>query len=124
MTISLYAALLTLFYIKLSFEIIAIRKKQKVGLGDGGNRSLTNAIRAHANFSEYTPLTLILLFILEFQGISSWVVHTAGVGFLAARVIHWQAIKRENLKLRVVGMALTFLVLSGLSATSLIVYIV
>ncbi|MBQ4852048.1 MAPEG family protein [Pseudoalteromonas sp. MMG012] len=124
MTISLYAALLILFYIKLSFEIIAIRKKQKVGLGDGGNRSLTNAIRAHANFSEYTPLTLILLFILEFQGISSWVVHTAGVVFLVARVIHWQAIKRENLKLRVVGMALTFLVLSGLSATSLIVYIV
>ncbi|WP_274620662.1 MAPEG family protein [Colwellia maritima] len=56
-----YASLLTLLYIGLSFNVIRLRFKLKVGVGDGGQEQLTKAIRIHGNFSEYMPLALILL---------------------------------------------------------------
>lgn len=123
MITGLYGSLLVLFYIKLSFEIITVRKREKIGLGDGGNSQLTKAIRAHANFIEYTPFAVLLLFILEMQNFNGIAIHIAGVSFFLARVVHWQALKRENLRLRVIGMALTFLVLLALGIANLVLYI-
>ena len=53
---SVIAAALTLIFIKLSFNVIALRRKNKVSLGSGGHEDLERAIRAQANFSEYVPI--------------------------------------------------------------------
>jgi uncharacterized membrane protein YecN with MAPEG domain len=123
MITGLYGALFAFFYIKLSFDIITVRKRENIGLGDGGHAQLINTTRAHANFIEYTPFAILLLFILEMQNFNKFTLHTAGITFLLARVIHWQALKRENLRLRVIGMALTFLVLLTLGVANLILYV-
>ena len=58
---ALYASLLALVFLGLSFNIIRLRRLLRVGVGDGGEKELSKAIRIHGNFSEYMPLALILL---------------------------------------------------------------
>ena len=57
---SLIASVLTIFFVKLSFAVIALRRKNRVALGTGGQEELERAIRAQGNFAEYVPISLIL----------------------------------------------------------------
>lgn len=59
MIISLYAFLLTLFYIYIAILVIKTRYQSKVALGYGTSKNLEQRIRAHSNFCEYVPLMLI-----------------------------------------------------------------
>ncbi len=52
---SFIAAMLTAIFIKLSFAVIGLRRKNQVGLGSGGYEDLERAIRAQGNFAEYVP---------------------------------------------------------------------
>lgn len=61
----LYAALLGLLLLGLSLVVVRLRRKHRVPTGDGGHADLARAIRVQANFVEYVPLTLLLLFMLE-----------------------------------------------------------
>ncbi|MCG7561670.1 MAPEG family protein [Pseudoalteromonas sp. McH1-42] len=119
-----FAALFTLFYIKLSFDIIGLRHKNQVSLGDGGHPELERAIRAHGNFMEYTPLLLILLFALEFQGGQAIWLYVTGGTYLVSRVLHSIALNKVKLKMRVISMALSFLSLLALSIINLYCYFV
>ncbi len=62
---SIIAAVLTIIFIKLSFNVISLRRKNKVGLGNGGHEDLERAIRAQGNFAEYVPFGVILIACLE-----------------------------------------------------------
>lgn len=64
------------------------RLKGQVAHGDGGDKMLGRAMRAHANFTEYTPLFLILIFALEATGHSGWPLGVAAGLFLAGRIFH------------------------------------
>ncbi|KZN39804.1 MAPEG family protein [Pseudoalteromonas luteoviolacea] len=111
----LFAAICTLFYIKLSLDVIKLRRRYKVGIGDAGHSDLITAIRAHANFIEYTPLAVILIFILEYQNVSSvWLIIFAST-FLIGRFLHALALNKSYIQTRVIGMLMTFLTLIGLA---------
>jgi uncharacterized membrane protein YecN with MAPEG domain len=84
----LYAGLLGLIYVPLGFRIALMRKKLRVGIGDGGQPDLARAIRVHGNFMEYVPLALVLLFAVEMQGWTAWTVHALGIALVAARLLH------------------------------------
>ena len=58
---AIYASLLAIFYIVLSFRVARRRMRFQVGLGTGQNIELERAIRIHGNFGEYIPLALLLL---------------------------------------------------------------
>ncbi|ESP95031.1 MULTISPECIES: MAPEG family protein [Pseudoalteromonas] len=120
----LFAAICTLFYIKLSLDVIKLRKGHQVGLGDAGHKDLQARIRAHANFIEYTPLAVILIFILEYQLISEAILLPFAALFLAGRVLHAQALAKANIKMRVVGMGCTFLSLIGMALMNAYLYII
>ncbi|MGB0936941.1 MAG: MAPEG family protein [Colwellia sp.] len=108
-----YASLLALLFIVLSFKTINLRKKHLVGVGDGGEQSLTRAIRVHGNFSEYTPLALILLGAYELSGASAVIIHLLGASFFLARILHALGLGKSagTSKPRFFGMIITFLVL-------------
>ena len=53
---SIIAAILTIIFVKLSFAVIGLRRKNKVGLGNGGYDDPERAIRAQGNFAEYVQL--------------------------------------------------------------------
>ncbi|ADZ90539.1 MAPEG family protein [Marinomonas mediterranea] len=106
----IYASLLALLFVFLSFRVIKLRRQQKVGIGDGEDALLRRAMRVHSNCAEYVPIGLILLGLLEFQGVASLLLHIIGLMLLCGRVIHAFGVSQlnENLKFRVSGMLLTF----------------
>jgi uncharacterized membrane protein YecN with MAPEG domain len=70
-------------------------------------------MRAHANFAEYVPLALLLMYMMERHTDSYGWVHILGILLLAARLCHAWGFGREpeTFPLRVAGAALTFLVI-------------
>lgn len=85
---ALYAACLSLIVLWLSFNVVRFRRKEKVGLGDGGHRQGQKVIRAQANTLEYVPMILILFTIAEINGAASWLLHLLGLSLLVARIIY------------------------------------
>ena len=104
-----YAAVLALLFIILSVRTIKSRREHKVAIGDGGENSILRASRVHANFSEYVPLTLLLIAMLEMQSYSHWIIHGLCIALLAARVAHAYGVSQtnENFKFRIFGTATT-----------------
>ena len=54
------------------------------------NPEMLRAMRVHANFVEYVPITLLLIFMLEMQGGSAFVTNLLCLVLLAGRVVHDQ----------------------------------
>ena len=121
----LYASLLVLLYLVLTFRTILLRRKLGAALGDAGDKALQRAIRAHANFAEYVPLALVLLILVEGSGANGWMVHALGAALLLGRLLHASGISRvrEPLPLRVVGMVLTMTCLLVSSVYLLLVFL-
>lgn len=85
---ALTAGILALFFLAMTFWVIAGRFTHKVELGDGGHKDLQMRIRAHANFAEYVPLCLILMFFVEAGGGARWLPLLMGILLVFARVAH------------------------------------
>jgi len=84
----LYAGLAGLLLLILSYRVVRLRQRLRVDLGDGGQPPLTQAIRAQANFIEYTPLVLLLILLLELAGSSHALLHLLGIVIVAGRIAH------------------------------------
>ena len=110
----LWAALLALLYLVLAAQVIRARYRTKTALGSGNDPGRERAIRAHANFAEYVPLTLILLILAELQGAWPWLLHLLGAALLAGRAVHAYGISQtdEVLLRRSAGMALSLTTLA------------
>lgn len=122
MITGLYAALLALLFIVLSVAVIKKRRQFQVALGTGGHSAIERAIRVHANFAEYTPMALILLFLAESNGLAAPWLHVLGCMLLVGRLSHAYGVSKtvEPLQFRVLGMVLTFSVIA-LSAVAILV---
>lgn len=118
---SVIAAFLTIIFVKLSFAVIALRRKNKVGLGSGGHDDLERAIRAQGNFAEYVPFGLILIACLELNGAPALLVLIPGIALIVGRLIHAKGINEPppNFSKRVLGMKFTFFTLIALVALNL-----
>jgi len=122
MTTALYAAILGLFFLLLSVNVVAKRRRFQVGIGSKGELSLERAIRVHANFAEYVPIALLLMFLAEYSGLAAIYLHILGITLLVGRLSHAWGVRqlKEPFKFRVFGMVLTFSVIA-LSALAIIV---
>jgi hypothetical protein len=121
----LYAGLLGLLLLILSYNVSRQRIGNKVALGDGGIPSLQRAIRAQANLTEYAPLALILLAANEAQGFSAPIVHFLGILLLVGRLLHGFGLSRSAgpSAPRAIGATLTWLMIllaSGLAIFSVV----
>ncbi|CAM3675251.1 MAPEG family protein [Polynucleobacter arcticus] len=118
---SIIASALTIIFIKLSFFVIGLRRKNKVGLGSGGYDELERAIRAQGNFAEYVPFGIILIACLELNGAPWWLVATPGMTLVIGRLIHVVGINTPppDFSKRVLGMKLTFNTLIALIVINL-----
>lgn len=120
-----YAALLALIFVALSVRTLRLRRRLKIGIGDGGDAQMLRAIRVHANFAEYVPLSLILLYFAELQGAPTGVAHLLGGGLLIGRLAHAYGVAQpsENYRFRVFGMAMTFTTLLVAASFVLFAYV-
>ena len=83
-----YLAILLLLYVLLSLQVSRYRRGNRVLFGDGDNIKLRSAIRAHANFAEYVPITVLMIAILETAGMPAGQVHWLMGVLLLSRLIH------------------------------------
>lgn len=124
MVTAIYASILAMWICGLSFQVIKARRKNKVKYMDGGINELIIARSAHSNATEYIPIALILLFLLEYNTSYTWLIHIIGSIFCIGRIIHGRSMLQENLKGRVLGMQLTFTVLAALAVLNIIFVII
>ncbi|MEW9799152.1 MAPEG family protein [Alteromonas sp. CYL-A6] len=105
-----YASLLGLCYLYLSMLVIGVRRKNRISLGDGGNEDLRRLSRAHGNFSEYVPITLLLIACLEANIGQIWWIHLLACALLFGRLLHAYGIRQHAGASwqRLVGMLMTF----------------
>lgn len=104
-----YAAVLGIIFVTLSVRTLRLRRTLSIAIGDAGNQQLLRAIRVHANFAEYVPLALLLIYLLEAQGPPKAVVHILCIALLLGRLSHAFGVSKsaEDYRFRVFGMALT-----------------
>ncbi|MAL79983.1 MAG: glutathione metabolism protein [Sneathiella sp.] len=120
-----FAALLALVYVLLSLQVSRLRRKAQVSIGDGGDIALQKAIRAHGNFIEYVPITLIILMFLEMRTVSVYVIVILCALLLVGRILHAIGISgmKEILIFRMIGMICTFIALIVGSLWLLLTYL-
>ncbi len=88
MITAIYASICAFILVRLSMNVIQLRRSEKISFGDGGIKELQAAIAAHSNASQYIPIALLLLFGLEYNGAPSWLIHLLGIMLVAGRIIH------------------------------------
>jgi uncharacterized protein len=81
------AGLLGLLAVVLTVNVSRVRGQKKINLGDGGDPEMMAAIRAHANFIEFVPLCLLLIYMAsDFYGF--WTTAVLSIVLLVSRVLH------------------------------------
>lgn len=119
---TLTASLLAILFLIISLKIIKLRKHYKISLGASGHDDLELVIRAHGNFAEYTPITLILMLCAEANKANSILLFIIALFFILGRMMHAYAFifNKQHFKFRVRGMLLTFYPLIALAALNII----
>jgi uncharacterized membrane protein YecN with MAPEG domain len=117
----LYAGILGIIYLSLTFFTIKGRFKHGVALGSGGNEEMEKSIRMHANFAEYVPIALLLLLMCETVNTVPIMIHAMGVLLIIGRLLHAFGLMSANSvnKKRQVGMVLTLGVILAASTASI-----
>lgn len=120
----LYAGLLGLFSMVLSAGAGIMRGRKEIDAGDGGDPELLRAMRRHANFIEYVPLALVLIALLEMNGVRTLAIHALGLTLIAGRLLH-AVYFNEGVKstLRGTGAGLTALVIAISSIWGIVLFL-
>ncbi len=125
---SLLAAALALVLFRLSLKAIKARRGAQVAVGVTKDEGLLRAVRAQGNFTEYMPLTLLLVGLCELNGVTPWWLAPLALAILAGRVMHAHSLLTHETAhadvrgmgrfvWRVRGMTITLFALPILAAT-------
>jgi uncharacterized membrane protein YecN with MAPEG domain len=109
----LFVSLHVLLMLLLAVRVVAYRRSQQIGIGDGEDKHLLRRMRAHGNFVEYVPMALLLMGLLEISGLAPVWLWTVGGLLLLARSLHaWGLSQRSGYSFgRFWGTLLTWIVL-------------
>ena len=103
----LFTIIFLIFYLILTIITIKERRSSKVAYGDDNNKKLIKAIRAHANFFEFTVFFIISSFLLEILDANQIYVLFVNIVFLLGRISHAYSMLKEKILFRVIGMMAT-----------------
>lgn len=108
-----FAAVLAIFYIFLSLRVMRQRLLKGVKLGTGNEQGLEEAARIHANFSEYVPLALLLMWFAEVITGVQLLIIVLGCMLVLGRLLHFIGMKSDSdlLIFRKLGIICTMLVI-------------
>ena len=105
----LAAALAALITFWLGMRCGRVRIKEKILHGDGGNTLMQRRMRAQSNFTEYTPIALVLILVLDLADQDGWLLALTALAFMLGRVLHAIGMDADTAaKPRMIGMLLTW----------------
>lgn len=110
----LFAGLLIVLQVAMTFFVGLFRLKSGIEFLDGGNVTMTRRMRAHGNFTETVPITLLVMVLAELSAAPALLLWSGGFALLAGRMMHAYAIVKHGSSAgRAGGMILTFLPMTG-----------
>lgn len=117
----LIAAPLAIIMFGLSLNVSIYRVKLGTAQGDpakypfqdANDEGLKHRMRAFGNFAEYTPLSLIMLALLELNHAPQFLIWSLGIAFVIGRISHAFGMLTNpyNPTLRIIGMTATYAIL-------------
>ncbi len=84
----LTTSLLGLWLLYLSNQCVRLRLSEKVDIGTGNSKALERAVRAQANFTEYVPIALLLIAMLELNQAPTLLLYCLAGALVLGRVLH------------------------------------
>jgi uncharacterized membrane protein YecN with MAPEG domain len=129
MVVTVYAALLGFWYIFLVSQVIRVRMSIKGKVQGPESKNLAYAVKAHANFSEYVPLPLILLILLEMQEPNIIYFNVLAGLLCISRILHSISLLfvekiLNTTKLRMLATALTIIVVLITAFSNIVLYFI
>lgn len=120
----LYAGLCTILVVFLALRVAQWRHRNKIGMGDGGDRDLLKRVRAHANAVENMPLALLLLGGMELNGYPAGLIHGFGSVLVVSRVAHAWGLSHSSgvSRGRFLGSLFTWLLMLAMAAFAIAGY--
>ncbi len=110
------ACILGIMFIWLSSRVIAGRVRMQSLIGDSNSEEMLFLMRTHANFTEYTPIFLIILGLLEYAGGNATALTVIAALFVVARLLHVPGMGPDaNLRLRQAGIIGSFTAIGAAS---------
>jgi uncharacterized protein len=107
----LFTGLLGLLFIFHAVRVILARRSAHINLGVGESDVLLRTVRIHGNFSEYVPLLLLIMVLLELSVVPTPALYAFGTSVVVGRLLHFYGIYSPTTPgmARIVGMVLTFI---------------
>lgn len=112
---AVFSSLLVLLLAGLGMNVSLIRMRRKIFIGDGGDKFLGKAIRAHGNSAEHVPLLLVLLLLLGMLDAGATPVMALGATCLVARCVHAGGRLGNKSLFSVTGATITYLLEIGMA---------
>jgi uncharacterized membrane protein YecN with MAPEG domain len=109
-----YAAINGLIMLVLGILVVRARVQTQTLIGDGGKPEMAGPLRAHGNNTEWTPMAVLLIFVLHILAGPWWLLHLVGAPLTIGRILHGIGLSRSigTSQLRFIGMILTWLAYS------------
>ena len=105
---NLFIGLSVLLIVVLAINISRLRVKYNVANGDGNNKEIIKAIRAHMNSLEHVLPFSLLLYVLKSQSTAEIIFAILAFGFLIIRLLHSYSMLSSKFKLRQITAAATY----------------
>lgn len=109
---ALYAGVNVIFTALLGIMVVRKRWTTRTSVGDGGQKEMTKALRAHGNNVENVPLGLLVIGLLEGLAAPIILIHLLGICLTLGRLAHARGLYQTlgPSKMRIIGMILTWTV--------------
>ncbi len=109
-----FIAIFALFQMVITIMVGVSRNKNEVHFYDEGDIDLRRRVRAHGNFTEIVPITLLAMMGAEILGTPPMLIWAGGVTLLAGRLWHYYVIRTVGWSNgRAASMMLTFIAMIG-----------
>jgi uncharacterized protein len=122
---ALFAGLLILVQIALTTMVGVYRGKVGINFLHGDDDVLLKRMRAHGNFTETVPITLIAMALAELAGAPSWLLLAGGSALVLGRLTHAMNFMGSAGGLgagRAVGMAMTTISMLAFAIYGLMIF--
>jgi len=93
----------------------------RVPFFDGGDPTLMRRMRAHGNFTETVPMSLLAMAAAELTGAPHWLLWSGGIVLVAGRLMHFATLMRSEWGIgRAIGIILTLISMGGFGLLAVI----
>jgi uncharacterized protein len=109
-----FVAVLALMQVVITMLAGVARVKNEVHFYDEGDLDLRRRVRAHGNFTETVPITLMAMAGAEMMGVPSALLWAGGAFLLVGRLWHYYVIRTVGWSHgRAISMMMTFVAMGG-----------